>query len=161
AGAAPAAAEPPSRLAGQVTDTAGVLSPADERAVEQALERLQQDAQVQLWVVYVGSFDGAGAQRWAEDAAIASDLGVDDVLLAVAVQDRAYSYSVDEGFRVDEAGMEQVGRDTEDRLAQDAWADAAVAGADSLRSELAGAGSGSGSGSGAGLGAGSGAALVV
>ena len=58
----------------------------------------ERDEQIQLWVAYVDSFSGVGAQEWADQTAELSDLGLSDVLLAVATEDRAYAYSVDEQF---------------------------------------------------------------
>ncbi|NAZ87911.1 TPM domain-containing protein, partial [Kineococcus indalonis] len=148
AAAVPAQAVPPSRLEQQVTDPAGVLGGADVRA---ALERLRAEHGVQLWVVLVDSFDGAGAQEWADATAVDSGLGVDDVLLAVATGDREYAYSVDAGNRLGDEDLAQVARDTEERLAQDDWAGAVVAGAESVGRALDGAGSGAGSGAGGGF----------
>ena len=145
-GLAPAAsAEPPFRLAEQVSDRVGALDGQDQR-VEDALATLRSDTGVQLWVVYVDSFDGADGRSWADGTARASGLGTDDVLLAVATGDRAYAYSVDEGFRLDQGAVQEVTRDTEAELAQDDWAGAAVAGAESLEGQLTSS-SGSSSGS--------------
>ncbi|GAA1483075.1 TPM domain-containing protein [Gordonia sinesedis] len=88
---APAAAEPPSRIPDIVSDPAGVLTDAQREQVRQASDRLFTDHQVQLWVVYVTSFDGLTSSDWARETARISELGGnDDVLLAVATGDRAY-----------------------------------------------------------------------
>lgn len=93
--AAPAAvAEPPERLDEQVTDTAGVLT-QDRAQVDAALQQLQDETPLQLFVVFVDSFDGTDSDDWAEETASLSGLGSNDVLLAVAVQDRAFSLSDD------------------------------------------------------------------
>ena len=39
-----------------------------------------------------------GAQDWADQTAQISDLGLRDILIAVAVKDRAYAYSLDQDF---------------------------------------------------------------
>ena len=63
-----AAAEQPFRMATQVEDRAGVLG--DRQAeVEAALQTLQDAERVQLWVVYVDTFSGLGAQEWADQTA--------------------------------------------------------------------------------------------
>lgn len=132
---APAAAEPPFRVGDEVTDRAGVLG-SDAGRVREATRRLRADEGTQLFVVFVASFDGADGQRWADDAARLSQLGDGDVLFAVAVDDRAYGYSLPE----DVAGLgDRVNRDVEPLLASGDWAGAAVAFADSL-----GGGAGSG-----------------
>ena len=88
---AAAPAEQPFRVGSQIEDPAGVLG-GDEQAVATAIKALQTAGQVQLWVVYVDTFSGMDAQDWADATARKSDLGLNDVLLAVAVKDRAYAY---------------------------------------------------------------------
>ncbi|WP_049821062.1 TPM domain-containing protein [Kineococcus radiotolerans] len=152
-GLAPAAsAVPPFRLAEQVTDQVGALAGQEQRVTD-AAAALRSGTGVQLWVVYVDSFDGSDGQTWADRTAVTSGLGADDVLLAVATGDRAYAYSVDEGFRLDDGQVQEVARDTEAELADDDWAGAAVAGAESLDEELTGTSgaSSAASGSSAGL----------
>jgi uncharacterized membrane protein YgcG len=95
----PALAVPPFRLDEQVVDQVGALS-GEEARVEEALDQLRADDGTQLWVAFVSSFDGAPGRQWATDAAAASQLGSTDVLFAVAVDDRAYGVSVDDGFRL-------------------------------------------------------------
>ncbi|MGY1805977.1 TPM domain-containing protein [Blastococcus sp. SYSU D00669] len=132
--AAPALAEAPFRLDDQVTDESGVLSSGDRDRVEEALEELRDADGTQLWVVFVDSFDGADGFDWAADTAEASQLGDGDVLFAVAVGDRAYGWSVDEGFRLsDEDLQDLVTSDVEPRLAEEDWAGAVVALADGLQ----------------------------
>jgi hypothetical protein len=134
-GAGSAAAEPPMRLDDRVTDQAGVLGADGVAQVEEAVERLRAENGVDLFVVFVESFDGAGGQEWADTTAVRSQLGEEDVLLAVAVGDRAYGVSVAEGFPVSESRVDEIRtKDVEPRLSADAWAGAAVAMADGLRS---------------------------
>ena len=131
-----ASAEQPLRLATQVEDPAGVLG-ADAAAVEAAIENLQTREQVQLWVVYVDTFSGMGAQDWADATATKSDLGLSDVVLAVAVKDRAYAYSVDQDFELSQQQMDDVMvQKVEPALQDDRWADAAVGAADGMLQEL-------------------------
>lgn len=144
---APAAvAEPPTRLADQVTDSAGVLS-GDEARVRAALQELRTETGVQLFVAFVDSFDGVGAQEWADQVAQRSDLGVDDYLLAVAVEDRAYAYTFDEAAELSDDSARSIASDRiEPRLAASDWAGAVVAAAQGYRDELRG-GAGGASGS--------------
>ncbi|MGI4896700.1 MAG: TPM domain-containing protein, partial [Janthinobacterium lividum] len=158
--AGPAVAVAPFRLGQQVTDQVGALG-GDAQQVQSALEQLRADDQVQLWVAYVDSFDGESAQQWADDTALASDLGTDDVLLAVATGDRAYAYSVDTGFRLDDDQIAEVGRATENRLAKDDWAGAAVAGANSLDAQISGGGTSSATGASNGTSSGGGIGVLV
>ena len=141
-GGGPAVGEPPLYLGTQITDQVGALT-ADGRAqVGAALDELNRENQIQLFVVYVDSFDGAAGQDWAADTAERSQLGDRDVLLAVAVGDRAYGTSVAQALPVSDDRLGEIeARDVEPRLAADDWAGAAVAMANGLAS---GGGSGGG-----------------
>jgi len=128
----PALAVEPLRLDERITDDAGILG-SGRGDVESAIDELESSEGVQLYVVFVDSFDGQDGQAWADDTAELSQLGRDEVVFAVAVQDRAYGYSVDEGFRLDADAMDGlVADDVEPRLADDDWSGAVVALADGL-----------------------------
>lgn len=133
-------AEPPQALQDEITDTAGVLGDRTGD-VQKALDRLAEQTQFQLFVVYVDSFDDWDAVDWANAAAIDSKMGLDDILLAVAVQDRAYAVSVDQNPELTDAQLSTVQAAVEDRLRTDDWAGAAIAAADGYR-DAAGGGSG-------------------
>lgn len=133
-GGGQALAEAPFDVPGQLTDRAGALSPADEERVQDAVDQLQADEAEQLFIVYVDSFDGLDPQQWALDTAVASGLGGNDVLFAVAVEDRRYGFSVEEGYRLsDDELQDLIASDVEPELGEDDWAGAAVALADGLR----------------------------
>ncbi len=143
-GAVPAAAEPPFRVGDEVVDRAGVLGP-DAGRVGEATRRLRTDHGIQLFVVYVASFDGADGQRWADATARLSQLGDGDVLFAVAVEDRAYGYSVPGDLSISDADLRDlVVRRVEPQLAAQDWAGAAVAMADGLAPGARGGGGGGG-----------------
>jgi hypothetical protein len=134
-GAGSAAADPPMRLDDRVTDRAGVLAPADVAQIQDAIERLRAENGVDLFVVFVESFDGADGQEWADETARLSQLGTEDALLAVAVADRAYGVSLADGFPVDQSRVDEIRTEgVEPRLSAEAWAGAAIAMADGLRS---------------------------
>ena len=149
---APAQADPPSRLATQVTDRVGALT-AGRSEVDAALARLGTDTGLQLFVVFVDSFDGTGAQAWADRTAALSDLRDRDALLAVATEDRSYAYSFGPTGLTD-AQLERVARnDIEPALARSDWAGAVVGAADGYRDAAAGGlGSSLGGSTGVGLG---------
>jgi hypothetical protein len=129
----PALAESPTRLAGQITDPAGVLG-GGTAEIQAALDELRQANGTQLWVVYVRSFDGASGEDWAARTAQLSQFGRRDVLLAVAVDDRAYGTSVDASYPLSNDALDDIqSRDVEPRLSAGDWAGAAVAFADGLR----------------------------
>lgn len=81
-----AAAEPPLRLATQLTDNAGALSATQQANVQRALDRLYETKRIQLWVVFVDDFSNQNQLGWARSTIQLSDLGDDDALLAVAAR---------------------------------------------------------------------------
>jgi uncharacterized membrane protein YgcG len=121
----------------QLDDRAGVLDAAGEARVLAAIDRLRDEDGVRLYVVYVRSFGGAPPEDWAERAAVADDLGVEDVLLAVAVDDLQYGYSVGATVPVDDERLARIAvRELVPTMSDRAWADAAVALADAYRAEI-------------------------
>lgn len=136
-----AAADSPFRAPDRVTDRAGALDAAGRARVTEAVDRLRADRGYDLFVVYVPSFDGRDGQQWADATAVASQLGRDQVLLAVATDNRVYGLSVDDGFPESDASILQIRRDSlEPALARGDWAGAAVGLADGLRGTGSGIG---------------------
>jgi uncharacterized membrane protein YgcG len=134
----PARADGPMRLGAQLTDEVGALG-ARRGEAETALRRLRDDTGLQLFVVFVRSFDRTPAQRWVEQTATRSDLGDRDGLLAVATGDRAYAYTVDGTSRLTDAQLAEVAQVAiEPALAQNDWAGAVVGAADGYRAVLRG-----------------------
>jgi TPM domain len=135
--AAPAAiAEPPFRVPAQITDNAGALSGSDQADVQAALDQLYDDKQVQLWVVFVDSFDGENGVTWAQDTMSLSGFGDDDALLAVAIGDREYAFQVPDTAA---AGVYDLANDVrrsdiEPALRQSDWTQAAIGAANGLNS---------------------------
>jgi uncharacterized membrane protein YgcG len=133
AGGGPAWAEQPLRVDDQVTDRVGALAGHSAR-VREALDRLRDANGTQLFVVYVSDFNGMNGQEWSDETARRSQLGDRDVLLAVAVDDRAYGYSVAGEFPLSDSELADLAvQEVEPRLAAGDWAGAAVAMADGLR----------------------------
>ena len=130
-------AEPPMDVAGEITDNAGALG-GRAGDVQRAIDRLAQDTPYQLFVVFVDSFDGADPLEWADEVARVSGMGVDDIVLAVAVQDRRYAISVDDAISLSDAQLGTVRAAVEDRLRTNDWAGAAIAAADGYRNAAGG-----------------------
>jgi uncharacterized membrane protein YgcG len=136
--AAPVWAEPPQRLDRQITDTAGALS-GSESEVAGALADLQASSAIQLWVAHVPTFDGLSGQDWTDQTATLSGLGGNDVLFAVAVDDRAYGYSVDDTFPLSNDELARImATQVEPQLVDSDWPGAVVALADGLAAAVAG-----------------------
>ena len=122
----------PFRLGDQIEDRVGALGDRTNE-VQEAFDDLRGSDGIQLWVAYVDSFSGVGAQEWADRTAELSDLGLSDVLLAVATEDRAYAYSVDEQFPLSDEELARIANgEIEPELSDGDWAGAAVAAADAL-----------------------------
>ncbi|MEU2153852.1 TPM domain-containing protein [Streptomyces sp. NPDC019396] len=135
-----ARAEDPVRLSGQgqITDPVDALGDLDGQ-VAAALDRLYDDHQVQLFVVYVHDFSGRPAQTWADETATKNGLGRDDILLAVATRDRQYAYSADPDSPLSQDQLGDVARTAiEPALRQNDWAGAAIGAANGYTAVLSG-----------------------
>ncbi|NKY94345.1 TPM domain-containing protein [Gordonia sputi] len=133
-----ARAEPPMRLPDQVTDPADVLSSSDRTRVQHAVEGLYRDHGVQLWVVYVKTFNGLGSEQWGSQTVQMSDLGEHDVLLAVATDDRAYRFDAPDSVDgLDRSKLDSIAQDNiVPALKKSDWPGAAVGAANGLGSAL-------------------------
>jgi hypothetical protein len=126
-------AEAPLRdLEGDVTDVAGVLDDAGLEQVQASLDELAEQTSYQLFVVYVERFDGTDGRAWADQTANNARLGPDDLLLAVATEDRLYGMSVDQNVALDDDQLDVVRDAAVDELRDDDWAGATVAAVDAV-----------------------------
>jgi len=136
--AGPAVAAQPFRLDDQITDQADAFRGREAEA-RAALDTLRREDNVQLWVVYVDSFEGINAKEWTDETARLSDLGLNDMLLAVATGDRAYAYSVDQEFPLSAGQLAEVATNTvEPALAENDWAGAVVGATTAISQTLRG-----------------------
>ncbi|WP_188037697.1 TPM domain-containing protein, partial [Actinotalea sp. JY-7885] len=146
-GAAHAAvrAEPPLAVEGEITDPAGALR-GREAQVQEALDELADATPYQLFVVFVDSFDGLDPFEWANETAVESGLGTNDVLLAVAVEDRQYATSVDDAVPLSDEQLARIDAErVEPRLRDGDWAGAAIGAAEGIQDAARG-GTGAGGG---------------
>ncbi len=122
-------ADAPPSLTTQLTDRAGVVG--DPAAVNAALEKLRDERDLQLFVVYVDSFDGTAGRQWAEQTFRRSGLGDDDILLAVATKDRRYGTYAAKAPGISQEEAKAVQREAiEPALRQNQWDKAAIDAAD-------------------------------
>lgn len=127
-----ASATSPVDVDGPITDPEGVLG-ARTSEVRDALDAHLAEAGYQVFVVLVPSFDGMDGSAWADEAARVSRLGDEDLLLAIATEERAYGLSVADGFALSDGQVDQVvDEDLLPRLRESDWAGAAIATADGL-----------------------------
>jgi uncharacterized membrane protein YgcG len=128
-----AAADPPLRLPEHITDKTGALTPSGRSDVESAIQRLYDDRKIQLWVVYVPTFDKMPAVSWAQATMHTTNFGDHDALLAVAVVQRQYAFEVPPGAGVSSGQVDDVRHNkVEPALKQNDWSGAAVAAANGL-----------------------------
>jgi len=123
----------PFRLSGPITDQVGALKGSDEADVKAALDDLSANTPLDLWVVYVSSFDGLSGDDWAKQTATTSQLGKNQLLLAVATDDRAYGLRVEADTSVlSDDDLAKADDAIRSHLSDDDWAGAAIAGAQAL-----------------------------
>ncbi len=125
---------PELQLEKYITDQAGVLTPPGRVAVDRALNKLYAARNVHLWVVYVNDFAGTTPLKWAEDTVRANKFTKSDVLLAIATDERHFSFrvpaSVTDGTAIN---LATVRRDRiEPAVSRAEWARAAIAAAGGL-----------------------------
>ncbi len=136
-----AKAEAPLRMPSQITDVNDVLSAADAAHVQESVDTLYNDTKIQLWTVYVDTFENQTPEQWAEQTAQLSDLGDDSILLAVATDAGAYYLSVpNSGIAgLTEGEQTSIRADsTVPALRTDDWAGAATATASGIASAKSG-----------------------
>ncbi|OBJ09967.1 TPM domain-containing protein [Mycobacterium colombiense] len=130
--ASPAGAQPPSKLTDHITDSTGVLSASDRAAVSAAIDRLNRDRHLQLWVVYVDNFSRFKPDNWADRTRSASGMGDHDALLAVATSTKSYTFSVPPQILTAAETNKLRTTQIEPVLGAKDWSGAAVAAADGL-----------------------------
>ena len=137
---ATASAEPPFRVPSQITDRAGALTGNDQADVQAALDQLTSEDNVNLFVVYVDTFDNpSGAEQWTSQTAELSDLGSNQLLLAIATGGRAYWVNAPSNFALSTSQLEEIATSQiQPQLADDDWAGAAIAAANGYREALGG-----------------------
>ncbi|MFE3254346.1 TPM domain-containing protein [Nocardia sp. NPDC059091] len=139
--AAPATADAPLRLPGYVTDNAGALDPGQTAELQQAIDSLYSRDHERLWVVYVRNFNGMDSHSWGEQTARLSGFGDRDVLLSVAVDDRAYAFTGTLPKSVSDRDLDKLLIDqVEPKLRAGDWAGAGLAAASGLSHAMSGSG---------------------
>lgn len=121
--ASPAAAVDPVDLGdGYVADESDVLTPAQEDAAEERLQRLADESDVDLYVVFVDEFTNPSDRvGWADATAERNSLGPDQYLLAVAVDQRAYYISADSGGPRSDGELDRIEQGIRPLLAESDW----------------------------------------
>ncbi|GGI36058.1 membrane protein [Cnuibacter physcomitrellae] len=133
------ASDPPELAGRSIVDDVDALG-SREPEVQSALDDLASQHGVDLIVVYTDRFTGAAdREAWADEVAVQNQLGVDDVVLAVATKDRLYQLSVDPDFELTDSQLEEVETEAiEPFLRDEDWAGAAIGAATGIGQVLAG-----------------------
>ncbi|WP_024793239.1 TPM domain-containing protein [Tomitella biformata] len=138
-----ATAQAPLNMPTQITDTNGSLG-GSTAEVQAAIDKLYSDTKIQLWVVYVDSFDGQTNEQWARQTYQMSQLGDNAIMLAVATGDRAFYLAVPTSGTAslsDSAQRSIREDDITPALAKKDWPGAATGAATGIASAKSGGGS--------------------
>jgi len=121
------------RLTGPVTDLSGMLEGRVDD-VESAIDDLQDEHGVQLFVVYVPTTDELTASEFVAETARINSLGVNDAMLLVAIEDRTDQIWVSDSLEeISDQELEAIIADVlEPRLGDGDFAGAAIATASAL-----------------------------
>ncbi|TFC35745.1 TPM domain-containing protein [Cryobacterium sp. TMT2-42-4] len=125
--------------ASHIVDTVdAVTARADE--VTAAFDELYSETGADLFVAYVDSFTGVeDREQWADQTADNNGFGTNDVLLAVATDDRQYQLSVAPDSALTDAQLQEIETVAiEPALRQNDWAGAAIAAAEGFSAALRG-----------------------
>ena len=142
-GAPAASAEPPPTVQEQVTDAGGVL---DTTTATADVQGLAQQTGYRLYAVYVDSFDGETGERWAQQTYQRSNLGGQDVVLAVATGDRLYGWWAGDGSGLSRGDLDGITPAVTQRLGSGDWTGSVTAATDGIASLAGGGGSAGGTG---------------
>ncbi|GAA1342016.1 TPM domain-containing protein [Arthrobacter roseus] len=157
--AAAAQAEPPVEFPpGQfVVDNVDALN-GSLGTVESAVAQLQQESGYTLYVSYIDTFtDSGGAEAWVDQTAELNDLGSDEALLAVAVEDRQLEIGTSSAGNITPEQRENIKQSAldpllgQDSISSEEWATSATSATASLE-DIASGGDGSASSGGSFLG---------
>ncbi|WP_040509390.1 TPM domain-containing protein [Gordonia soli] len=137
-GAGIAHAEPPTRLPTQVVDAADVLDTRQSDQLQQRLDRLYNEHDIQLWVVYVRNFDNLSAEQWAKQTSDISEFGDRDLVLAVATDTRSYHLSSPGDIEgIDQSTLDDIDRnEIRPALRANNWLAAGLGAADGVSAAL-------------------------
>ena len=126
-------------LSERVVDESGVLSDGDVTEALDAIQELDDERNVQLWALFVGTTGGASITDFADAVAAENSLGGNDALLVVAIDDRRDALWV--GDLLDDVSDEEIdiilADGVEPNLADRAWGAAIAAAANGLDAALA------------------------
>jgi len=133
---AASATDPVTLDSGFVTDDAGVLTAADEQAVEERLQTLSENSSADLFVVLVDDFTSpSDSIEWADTVAENNNLGPEQYLLAIAVDGRSYYISAAAEGPLSDGKLDDVEQKIQQLASQEDYAGAIVLAADEIQGD--------------------------
>jgi hypothetical protein len=126
-------ASPPITLTDPVTDGTGALSDAERQEVQAAIDRLADESDLRMFVVYIESFDGINPVDWANASANLSGFGTDDLLLAIATADHQFGLSADTDVALTDTQLGVIDGTVAAAVEEEQWAAAATDAVDTVR----------------------------
>ncbi len=133
-----ALAASPHRLAGPITDDVNALG-GNTSGVQASLDRLQKATGAQLWAWYTGTLGGQDSSGFAAETAKESGLGTTDILLVIALDDRAYGWWKGDNVQISDGQLDKVlSQDMEPALRSSDYAGAITATVNGLLAAMTG-----------------------
>ena len=133
---AASATDPVTLDQGYVTDVVDVLSPAEEDAAEARLHELTESSSADLFVVFVDEFTSPTDRiQWTDTVAEQNNLGPEQYLLAVAVEQRAFYISAPSGGPITDGQLDSIEDRIQPLLAQNDWSGAIALAADEIQGD--------------------------
>lgn len=121
---------------GFVTDDTAALSSSEHEAVETRLDELASQSDADLFVVFVDRFtDPADRIEWTDRVAVQNNLGANQYLLAIAVDERSYYISADLNGPLSDAKLTDVQQKIQPLLSDGDWAGAVILAADEIQGD--------------------------
>lgn len=126
-------------LTERITDLAGVLDGEQRSVAADAITELDNDANIQLWALYIDTTGGLSAPEYAEASAQESGLGGNNAVLVVALDDRRYGLWVGPALdEVSDAEIDEIlADDLVPELRNEAYGDAIAVAARGLSAAVA------------------------
>lgn len=121
---------------GFVTDDTAALSSSEHEAVETRLDELASQSDADLFVVFVDRFtDPADRIEWTDQVAVLNNLGANQYLPAIAVDERSYYISADLNGPLSDAKLTDVEQKIQPLLSDGDWAGAVILAADEIQGD--------------------------
>lgn len=98
----------PIQVLNQINDNAGVLSASQETELQTRLDELTTSSRYRLFVIFMDSFNGENSETWTNGSFAKSNMGKYDVLMAVAVKDKAYWVTTDKDIPLSSGELDSI-----------------------------------------------------